>query len=627
MMARRGVKLAGVLLLMLAGSTSCKQEVVKEPEPPISAQNSQSAPRALPDWHAKTVITTSAIAINNIAQYTALGHLPYANPNAPQGGELSMMATGTFNSLNPFIDVGVPVAGTFYLYDTLMTGSLDETNVLYPQLAEKLTYDPNDGSWVIYHIHPQARFWDGTPVRADDVKATFETILASGLMSWRIFLAGIEHIQALDDQRVLFYFADDAPKNMYANVGLMPVFAKKDLHRFNQVSLEPLMGSGAYRLGSLDPARAITYVKDPNYWGKEVMANRGRFNFQTIKFVYFQDETLAQEAFLAGQFNFYAVYDDKVWATFLPNKAQSNTTLIIKRTLPNNNPATMHGLVMNLRRPLFTDKRVRQALNLAFDWAWINEHLLYGEQVRLESFFYGSPLMATGKPSPKEQQILQSLPLNADELSALTGVPALPVSDGDGFNRVNLLKARRLLLESGFVYRDGVLVDKEGNRAEFDIIIDDDKYQALLLAYQRQLTRLGFSVRIRRMDKASFLTKKRHFDYDMIIDRFMQGNAPGAEQAYLWGSASAKEVGSQNTIGIQSQALDRVIDKLTHAKDRQEVILYAKVLDRLLLAGEYMIAWGSPSANKVLYYNHISPPPILPASAIGLDYWHIVRQP
>lgn len=578
-------------------------------------------PKVLPKLSGSTVVTVDTIAIKNNAQYAKAPHLPYANPNAPQGGELSMSATGTFNSLNAFIDKGVPATGTFYLYDTLMTGSLDEAYVLYPQLAEKVTYDTINTDWVIYHIHPKARFWDGTAVTAHDVKATFEAILERGLMSWRGFLTGIDTIQVLDKQRVLFVFNEQAGEHLYANIGLMPVFAKHDIdRRFDDISLVPLMGSGAYQLAKAEPNRLVEYVKDPNYWGVDIMANRGRFNFDTIKFVYYQDDTVALEAFKAGLFNFRIESDHKKWTIFEPSAIKNHR--IIKAKLPNTNPVPMQGLVMNIRRPLFADKRVRQALNLAFDWTWINEHLLFGQQERLTSYFYGSKLMATGMPTQKEQRILQNLPLNADELSAMQGVPKPSVSSADGFNRQNLLKARQMLLQTGFFYREGRLFDKQGKPVKFEILVADDKHQAILLAYSSQLKRLGIDVRIRRMDNAGFLTKKRAFDYDMVIDSFMQGSSPGAEQAYLWGSQSAKQMGNQNTIGIQSQAVDKVIEQLTQAKTYEEVVLYTKVLDRLLLAGEYMIAWGGVPATLVMYHDDVMPPPRLPSAAIGLDYWY-----
>lgn len=575
------------------------------------------APKTLPDLTKQSIITTDIIAIKDKALYANLSHLPYANPNAPKGGVLAMSEIGSFNSLNAFIDKGVPATGTFYLYDTLMTGSLDESHVLYPQLARAITYDTTDTSWVIYHLHPKARFWDGTPVIAHDVKATFDAILSQGLMSWRGFLAGVDEIQALDDERVIFYFAQGANPELYLTVGLMPIFAKSDIDvRFNDISLTPLMGSGAYQLGLAEPSRQVVYVRDPNYWGANIMANRGRFNFDEIRFMYYQDEKVAFEGFLAGQFNFRFENDIQSWANFKQNTAFP----IKKHAIPHQNPVIMRGLVMNLRRPFFKDKRVREAMLLAFDWAWANDKLYYGEYERLTSFFYGSRLMAQGTPSDKEYQILANLPLNDDEKSALTGISPLPDTDGTGYNRTNLIKARELLLSAGYTYRQGKLV-KDGQNVAFEIVLDDEKDKAMLLLFVKNLQKLGIDVIITVPDNARFLTKKRNFDFDMLTDGFMQGTSVGAEQAYLWGSKSANELGNANTIGIQSVAVDRVIDKLIHA-DTDEMILYARVLDRLLLAGVYMIPFGGQRTTNVMYHHTITPPPQLPTSAIGLDYWY-----
>lgn len=568
---------------------------------------------------AKGVVTSTVLTVNNDAKYANATHLPYANPDAPKGGVLSMSAIGMFNSLNSFIDQGVPATGTFYLYDTLMAGSLDESYVLYPQLANAVTHNPDDGSWIIYHIHPDARFWDGSAVTADDVKATFEAILTKGLMSWRGFLGGIDAIEVLDSHRVKFYFNQMASADLGASVGLMPVFAKSDIEkRFDQVSLVPLMGSGAYQLELAEPSRRVRYVRDPNYWGRELMVNRGRFNFDTIEYQYFADDAVAFEAFKTGQYRFRIETDIKRWATF-DNTARSSA--IQKASIINQNPVLMQGLVMNLRRPLFRDKRVRQAMNLAFDFEWTNRQLLYGEYQRLDSYFFGSALQAKGAPSSDELAVLQALPLNQDEQSAIKGVPNQPVSNGDGINRTNLLKARALLLDAGLSYHNGKLHDKDGQVVRLEILAQDDKYQAVLLPYIAHLKRLGIDARLRRMDSSSYLHAKRAYDFDMIIDSFMQGNSPGAEQGYLWGSKSADEAGNQNTIGIKSAAIDSVIDKLSKATSRDETILYAKVLDRLLLAGEYMIPWYGKNTTDVMYYQGYQHPSTPPSSSIGLDYW------
>lgn len=609
-----------VLVLVVLGLLACHdqaQNPSQKSQTPaqIPATQTPKSPRALPDLGKDTVITASIIAKDKIPQ--DLPHLPYADPTAPKGGMLAMSNIGTFNSLNAFIDKGVPATGTFYLYDTLMAGSLDDGQVLYPQLAHAVTYDKNDKSWVIYHVHPKARFWNGTAVTAHDVKATFDAILSKGLMSWRGFLTGIDEVQTLDDERVIFYFAKGANPDLYLTVGLMPVFAKSDIDaRFDEISLTPLMGSGAYRLKHADPSRQVVYERDPNYWGADILVNRGRFNFDEIRFVYYQDEKAAFEGFLAGQFNFRFENDIKSWATF------KNTKTIKKHAIPHQNPVTMRGLVMNTRRLFFKDKKVRQAMMLAFDWAWANQHLYYGEYERLTSFFYGSRLMATGVPNTDEHEILQNLPLNDDEKSALTGIHALPDTDGTGHNRANLIKARELLLSAGYAYKDGRLV-KDGQNIAFEILIDDDKDKAMLLMFVKNLQKLGITAHISQPDNARFLTKKRAFDFDMMTDSFMQGTSVGAEQAYLWGSKSANEQGNANTIGIQSVAVDRVIDRLIHTKDTDEMIKYARILDRLLLSGRYVIPFGGQRTTNVMYHNAITPPSHLPTSAIGLDYWYV----
>ncbi|STZ14731.1 ABC-type oligopeptide transport system, periplasmic component [Moraxella caviae] len=591
-----------------------------------------AADLTVPDLNAPSVITTTTIAIKNHAEYENAEHLPYANPNAPQGGTLAMTATGAFNSANAFIDDGVAAAGTYYLYDTLMTGSLDEAFVLYPQLASAITRDVNDPSWVVYHINPKARFWDGTQVTAADVQATFEAILDKGLMSWRGFLAGIRAVRALDDGRVIFYFHDHASPEMFANVGLMPVFAKADIDaRFTKVSLTPLMGSGAYRLTKIEPSRLVEYTKDPNYWGADVMANRGRFNFERIRFVYYQDEAVASEAFLAGQFNLL-IESSPARFNALPTPKG-----VVKQSFTNTNPVPMQGLVMNTRRALFADVKVRRALNLAFDWSWAKSVPKFVNAKRLNSYFYGSKLAATGAPSDKEREVLLSLPLDDVEKSALVGTPSYLQIGKPHSHRENLLLARQLLLQAGFRYQtpDGkppnastpsVLVDKKGVPVRFEILLDSDEYAPLLLPFVRNLARLGIDARLRRMERASFITAKRAFDYDLIVDSFMQGNSPGAEQAYLWGSAAADEAGNQNSIGVKSAAVDEVIARLIAADNRADIVLYTKVLDRLLLAGEYMIPWGGENATYVMYKD-ITPPPRTPQASLGLDYWYRADTP
>lgn len=581
-----------------------------------------------PISHATNIQTVTALAHNTKPKFEHLSHLPYANPNAPKGGVLSLSAQGTFNSLNPWIDTGTPVTGTNYLYDTLMTGSLSESFVMYPQLAEKVTFDPNDKSWVIYHLNPHAKFWDGTPVRAIDVKASIEAILSKGTMSMRSYLAGIKQIETLDDYQVKFIFENADNAELLLTVAQMPVWSKKSIdEQFGKVSLTPLMGSGAYKVGQIEAGRSISYVRNTDYWGQnpdaKVMANVGRFNFDTIKFVYYQSQEIAFEGFKAGEYQFRAENKARTWATGY-NFPAVKANMVVKETIHHNNPVALQGLVMNLRKPLFQDIRVRQALTYAYDFEWLNKSMFYGQYERLSSYFFGSELQATGKPSKEELRVLTPL---LDKLEPIQRQYVLadwqvPKSQGDGFNRENLLKARDLLLQAGFFYQDGKLYDNHGLPAKFEILLRGDLLNRILLPYVRNLKRLGFEVVIRGVDAPQYLERVRKFDYDMIVDIFAQSNSPGAEQTYLWGSQSADEQGNQNTAGIKNVAIDDVIDKLVKAHDREQIILYSKVLDRLLRAGFYIIPTYGKAYDTVAYwqqYEHGN----LPSNALGIDYWWV----
>ncbi|WP_083874889.1 extracellular solute-binding protein [Moraxella macacae] len=577
--------------------------------------------------------TVTALAHNSTPAFVELKHLPYANPNAPKGGVLSLSAQGTFNSLNPWYDNGTPVVGTTYLYDTLMTGSLSESFVMYPQLAQKVTFDPNDKSWVIYHINPHAKFWDGSPVTAHDVKASINAIVTKGVMSMRSYLAGIKDIQVLDKHRVKFIFDGADNAELLLTVGQMPVWKKQSIDEsFEKVSLTPLMGSGAYQVGRVDAGRSISYVRDPNYWGAKpesgVMANVGRFNFDTIKFVYYQNPEVAFEGFKAGEYQFRVENKARTWVKGYQFLAVNNG-MIKKQSIDNHNPVPAQVLVMNNRLALFNDIRVRQALTLAYDFAWLNRTMFYGQYRRLTSFFYGSQLQATGLPTPDEKQILQPLLAKLDPIARKyvmidwqSEQSPFYQSQADGFNRDRLLQARSLLLQAGFFYKDGRLYQKNGKLASFQILVHDDNQTRIILPYVRNLRRLGFGVEIRNADLPQYLQRVRKFDYDMIVDIFAQSLSPGAEQSYLWGSKAADEPGNQNTAGIKNPAIDSVIDKLIKSHNRDEIVLYTKVLDRLLLANFYVIPTYGKATDTVAYWQQFEHAK-LPTNALGIDYWWV----
>ncbi|MGP5178418.1 extracellular solute-binding protein [Psychrobacter aquimaris] len=573
-------------------------------------------------------ITTTALGHNSTTDYIDVPFMPYANPNAPKGGTLSLDARGTFNAANKWMTTGVAMIGTDYLYDTLMTGSLNEAFTMYPQLASKVTYDPDDTSWIIYHINPAARFWDDTPVTSSDVKATYDAILNKGPMYIRSYLGDIKDIETIDKQQVKFVFKSDDNKEILLTVGQFPIFAKSSIDTgFEKITLTPLMGSGPYKLGRVDAGRAVSYVRDPNYWGRDLMVNRGRYNFDMIKFVYYQSDEIAFEGFKSGQYRFRLENKASNWATGY-NFPAVKAGFIHKETISSENPVPMQGLVMNMRRPLFQDIRVRQALTAAYDFEWMNKTLFHGQYERLQSFFHGSDLAAIGTPSAAEMQVLSPLlaKLEPVQRQAVLTEWQLPTSDGSGFNRTGLLKARQLLLDAGFYYDDMKLYQPDGNLAQIEILMTGETMGRVLLPYIRNLKRLGFDATLRQVDGPQYYERMRRFDYDMVVDIFAQSLSPGAEQAAFWGSAAANEPGNHNSIGIKNVAIDEVVAALANAENRAEIILYTHVLDRLLRAGYYLVPLYGKSATNVAYWNQYRHTEKLPTNAIGIDYWWTDKQ-
>ena len=568
-------------------------------------------------------ITTTALGHNSTTEYIDVPFMPYANPNAPKGGTLSLEARGTFNAANKWMTTGVAMVGTDYLYDTLMTGSLNEAFTMYPQLANKVTYDPDDTSWIIYHINPAARFWDGTAVTSHDVKATYDAILTKGPMYIRSYLGDIKDIEIIDKQRVKFVFKSDENKEILLTVGQFPIFAKSSIDTdFEKITLTPLMGSGPYKLGRVDAGRAVSYVRDPNYWGRDLMVNRGRYNFDMIKFVYYQSDEIAFEGFKSGQYRFRPENKASNWATGY-NFPAVKAGLINKETISSENPVPMQGLVMNMRRPIFQDIRVRQALTAAYDFEWMNKTLFHGQYERLQSFFHGSELAATGTPSAAEMQVLSPLlaKLEPIQRQAVLTEWRLPTSDGSGFNRKALLEARQLLLDAGFYYKDMQLYQPNGKLAQIEILMTGETMGRVLLPYIRNLKRLGFDATLRQVDGPQYYERMRRFDYDMVVDVFAQSLSPGAEQAAFWGSAAADEAGNANTIGIRNIVIDEVTTALANAESRDEIVLYTKVLDRLLRAGHYLVPLYGKSATNVAYWNQYRHTEKLPTNAVAIDYW------
>lgn len=568
--------------------------------------------------------TTPYIAIHSQPKYAGLTHLPYANPAAPKGGYLSQSANGTFDNLNAMNGKGTAADGVEYLFDTLMVSSLDEPGVMYPLLAEKVTYDPKKTAYVIYHLNPKARFNDGTPVTAEDIKFSFDTYTTKGNPGLQMYLSDLDKTEVLSRYQVKMSFKSNNNSEMPLILAQMPIYSKKNWQGkdFSRITMQPILGSGPYLIESIDAGRSISYKRNPNYWAKDLPVNRGKYNFDRLKFVYYRNMDVGFEGFKSGQYTVHQEYTARKWVTEY-NFSAIKDKMVVKYNFNHENPIPTQSFVFNTRRAPMQDIRFRQALTYAYDFEWQNKALFYGQYHRLQSYFANSELEAKGMPSAEELAILKPYLAKLDPIQR-AGVLKdwkYPVSDASGFNRKNLLVARELLLEAGYRYHNAQLTDPKGKPIRLEFLIHQDGLQRTLMPFIRNLKRLGITVNIRHVDVPQYIERMRSKDFDMTTNVLPQSLNPGNEQAQFWSSASADQPGNYNYAGIKNAVIDDVITKVIQAPDRQQLVIRTKVLDRLLRAGYYQIPTYGKGGNWYAYWNMYEQPKIKPKLAVGFDFW------
>lgn len=572
-------------------------------------------------------MTQNFIALRSEPLYQNAAAMPYANANAPKGGMLSQAAVlATFDNFNTLNGKGTPAEGVGMLYDTLMSASLDEPTVRYPLLAERVTQDPQDRSYVIYHLNPKARFSNGQPVLAADVVYSFNELLSKGAPGIRVYLGDIKSVTATDAHTVRFDFKTKDNAEMAMIVTEVPIYSKQDgLKRdYTRVTMQAPLGSGPYVVERIDAGRSITYKRNPDYWGRDLPVNRGRYNFAQMKYVYFRNGDIAFEGFKAGQYFYHEENMARRWTVRYDFPAITQK-MVVKERIAHQNPVNIQSFVFNNRRPQFADIRVRRALTYAYDYEWMNKALFYGEYQRLQSFFHNSELAATGTPSPQEMKLLTPL---LPQLSPLQRAGVLtdwqyPRTDGSGFNRKNLLIARQLLLQAGYRYQGETLVDAQGKPFEFEFLIRQEGLQRTIMPFIRNLKRLGITVNLRMVDAPQYVERMRRFDFDMATGINAPSLSPGNEQAQYWGSTSADQEGNYNLAGVKNPAIDQAIDRIVRANDRPQLIDATRVLDRLLRSGYYVIPTYSKAQYWIAYWNMYDRPKRAPKYDIGLDYWWV----
>jgi microcin C transport system substrate-binding protein len=543
-------------------------------------------------------------------------HFDYVNPDAPKGGRLSMVGSGgtkTFDSFNNFILKGDRAQGLEYLFDSLMTRAMDEPDAVYGLVAENAEVAP-DGKSVVFHLRPEAKFADGSPVTADDIVFSFEMLKEKGRPEYALSLRDVTKAEALDARTVRYTFKGDLTRDLPLIVAELPIVSKAyyTQHPFDQTSLDPPLGSGPYAIAGFKPGTYVAYKRRPDYWAKDLPVNRGRFNFDQLRYEYYRDRTLELEGLKSGTFDFREEFTSLDWATGY-NVPSVKEGQLIRLTLPDERPSGAQGFFINTRRAPFKDKRVREALDLAFDFEWSNKNLFFNSYKRTQSFFENSEMKAVGLPGPDELKLLE--PYRDRLAPEVFGEPySPPVTDGSGRNRDNLRRAKQLLDAAGY--------GKGGKVLNVEILSFESGFERIILPYVDNLKRIGVNASLRSVDPAQYERRMKAFDFDVSIERYGLRLTPGVELKSYWGSAAAGMDGSFNLAGIKDPVIDALTDKIVEAKSRSEVITAARALDRVLRAGHYWVPQWYKASHSLAFWNKYSRPAVKPKYDPGvIDTW------
>lgn len=553
-------------------------------------------------------------------------HFEYVNPDAPKGGRMALIGGGnltTFDSFNNFIIKGDRAQGLELLYDSLMARAADEPDAVYGLIAESAEVAA-DGRSVTFRMRPEAKFADGSPVTADDVVFSFEMLrdVTVADPAFHTALTDVVKAEALDAATVRYTFKGDLVRDLPVTVAELPVLPKAfyATRQFGESSLEPPLGSGPYKIASFKPGSSVTYARRNNYWAAGLAVNRGRYNFDELRYEYFRDRVVELENLFAGNFDFREEFTSVHWATRYKVPPVADGRIVVD-TLPDGSPSGAQGFFMNTRRDKFKDRRVRQALDLAFDFEWSNKTLFYGLYTRTGSYFENSDMKATGPPSAGELALLEPF---RDTLppEVFTGEPySPPVTDGSGSDRKLLSKAGKLLTEAGWTVKDGRRVNAAGERFTIELLFEGEGFERIIAPFAKNLGNIGIDATLRMVGPAEYRRRLDTFEFDMAIQRYVMRLTPGVELRNYWNSASAKFDASRNLPGITDPAVDALIERVMAAKSRAELVTAARAIDRVLRAGHYWVPQYFKAAHNVAYWNKYSRPAVKPTYDRGLDTW------
>ena len=568
---------------------------------------------------AQTIKESTAFAVIGEPKYAVnFNHYDYVNPAAPKGGNVTLSATGTFDNFNRFALRGVAAARTESLYDTLFVTSDDEPGSYYPLVAENVRY-ADDFSWAEIAINPRARFHDGTPVSARDVAFTFHKFMTEGVPQFRLVYKGTT-VKAIAPLTVRIELPEPNKENMLSlfSLPVMPESFWKNHKLSDPLSTPPLAG-GPYRITDWRMGQYVIYSRVKDYWAATLPVNRGRWNFDTIRYDYYLDDNVAFEAFKAGAFDLRVENSAKNWATRYIGKNFAKG-YIVKDEHKNESAQDTRWLAFNIQRPVFSDRRVREAITLAFDFEWMNKALFYGAYSRANSYFQNTEYAARDYPHADELVLLA--PMKAElPPEVFTRLFEPPKSDGNGFDRDNLLKASKLLDDAGWVLKNRLRVNvKTGKPLSFELLIASGANDQWVLPFKKNLARLGVTMNIRQVDIAQLTNRKRSRDYDMMQTLWAAQPWPSSDLQISWASGYIDS--SYNAPGVKSPVIDALIAKIVAAQgDKNKLLPLGRALDRVLTWNYYMLPMWYMGEDRVARWDKFSLPAVRPVYTLGFDTW------
>ena len=573
-----------------------------------------------------TLQAAHGLSIDGALKYPAnFEKFEYASASAEKGGELILHDIGSFDKMNPFTLKGTPPFGLEqYLFEPLAVASLDEPFSQYGLIASDINV-ADDRLSVIFTINKHARFSDGQPITAEDVKFTIDTLKSDAVHPfYPNYYKDIDRADVLDESRVVFHFKQ-VNRELPLIAGQISVMSRSfyQKHGFNSDKIIIPVGSGPYIVASYNQGRSITYRRNPNYWAVNHPTRKGMYNFDKITVKYYKDQTVAVEAFKAGEFDSMQVNIAKQWVRDMAGP-RFNNNQIIKKKFSHKNNAGLQGFVMNSRRPVFADRVVRKAVGMAFDFSWVNKSLFYGQYKRNNSYFSNSYLAAEGLPSDDELSLLVPFgdilpedvftkPMGGDDSGHKGGI------------RAQLRDAAILLKDHGWILQDGILTNSDGVKLTFEIILSNQSFERVMAAFTENLKKIGIEARYRTIDPTLYADRINNFDFDMCVFVYGQSLSPGNEQRNFWYSESASQNGSRNLAGIKNKVVDYLVDKIIYADNKRQLTAACKALDRVLWYGYYLVPNWYADSYRVVYHNKFNIPENMPKyynySQFQMTWW------